>query len=468
MSEGHLLLRTKSQEPRANLKSPPGRRRQNVKSKKVAIVGAGVMGLTLAYLLTKNQYDVTVFEKDGQVGGMSASFDFDGLATERYYHFFCKPDFPVFNLLEELGLSQRLTWRETKMGFFYQGKLYPWGNPVALLLFPRLGLLAKLRFGLQVFLSVKRDRWDRLDRLTAVDWARKFVGEKGYRVLWDSLLRLKFHSYRDQVSAAWVWRRLRRVGRSRKSMLTESLAYLAGGIAPLLSALQERITSGGGTIRLQAGVSRLLVDENNQRISGITVDRRDIPFDIVVTTIPLPYIPAMAPGLPGEVLERYRRLDNIGVVCPILKLTRPLTGNFWLNISDDSINLPGLIEYTNLNPLPDKLVYFPFYLHRNQADFSKPDGYFLDRVRDYCRRINPGFNASWVLGERVHRYEYAQPVCPPGYLEMLPPVKTVLQGLYIMDTSYYYPEDRSISESVNAAQRLLGMIEGQGGMTGSD
>ena len=431
-------------------------------AKKVAVVGAGVMGLTLAYLLTGKGYRVTVFEKDERVGGMSASFDFDGLTTERYYHFFCKPDVPVFDLLEELGLSHRLKWRETKMGFFYQGKLYKWGNPLALLLFPRLGLMAKIRFGLQVFLSVRKNKWDKLDRLTAVQWAKQWAGEKAYHALWDSLLSLKFHAYKDRVSAAWVWRRLRRVGRSRKNMFNETLAYLEGGTAQLLTALQNKIMAGEGKIRLQAGVGQIRIDKDKNRISGVTVDREEHRFDIVVSTIPLPYIPGMAPGLPQEVLEKYKRLDNIGVVCPILKLSQPLTENFWLNINDSRIRLPGLIEFSNLNPLPSKLVYFPFYLHREQEEFSRADDYFFDTVVGYCEKINPHFKRSWVLAWRVHRCEFAQPVCPPGFLQALPPVKTAVEGFYIMDTSYYYPEDRSISESIKAAHHLAAMIDSAG------
>jgi len=420
--------------------------------KKIAVVGAGVMGLTLAYELIKTGYDVTVFEKDDRPGGMSASFDFDGLIIERYYHFFCKPDTPIFELLKELGIDHLLKWKETQMGFFYEGKLYKWGNPAALLLFPRLGLISKIRFGLQVFLSVKRDRWDKLDRITAARWAKDWSGKKAYNALWDSLLRLKFHWFHDQISAAWVWRRLRRVGRSRKNMFTETLAYLEGGVEELLTGLQKKIIAGGGKIFLNANVKHIDVDKN--KVTGLVVNGEEHFFDGVVTTVPLPYIPRLIPGLPGEVTKKYAGLDNIGVVCVLLKLSSPLTENFWLNISDRTIELPGVIEFSNLNPLPEKLVYFPFYLHRTDEKFSKSDQYFIDLVKGYCKRINRNFGESWVLGQRVHRYEYAQPVCPPGFSQGLPPVKTVIEGLYVMDTSYYYPEDRSISESVNAAQKL--------------
>lgn len=413
------------------------------------------MGLTLAYRLLNLGYDVTLFEKDDRIGGMSASFDFDGLKIERYYHFFCKPDNPVFDLLKELNLDHFLIWKETKMGFFYEGKLYPWGNPLALLMFPGLGFTSKIRFGLQVLLSIKRNKWSKLDRLTAVEWIKVFEGEKAYDVLWDSLLRLKFHEFKDQLSAAWIWRRLRRVGMSRKNMLRETLAYLEGGVNKLLEALENNINELKGRIFLNSDVTHIYMDELRNKVTGVVVNGHKHEFDKVITTIPLPYIPKIVLGLPGDLIERYKQLDNIGVVCVILKLTRPLTGNFWLNISDKEIDLPGVIEFSNLYPMEKKIVYFPFYLHRTHPWFSESDAFFVDSVKRYCKRINKEFAGDWVLGEKVHRYEYAQPVCPPGFLDLLPPVKTRVEGLYIVDTSYYYPEDRSLSESIREAQEII-------------
>ena len=55
----------------------------------------------------------------------------DGLKIERYYHFICKTDTPLFELLAELGLSDRLKWTDTRMGYYFDGHLYKWGTPMA-------------------------------------------------------------------------------------------------------------------------------------------------------------------------------------------------------------------------------------------------------------------------------------------------------------------------------------------------
>jgi hypothetical protein len=47
--------------------------------------------------------------------------------------------------------------------------------------------------------------------------------------------------------------------------------------------------------------------------------------------------------------------------------------------------------------------------------------------------------------------------CEPGYLERLPPVALPIRGLWLADTSYYYPEDRGISESIDFGRSMARM-----------
>jgi protoporphyrinogen oxidase len=49
---------------------------------------------------------------------------------------------------------------------------------------------------------------------------------------------------------------------------------------------------------------------------------------------------------------------------------------------------------------------------------------------------------------KASRYRFAQPICQPEFLKDLPPFELPIKGLMAADTSYYYPEDRGISESI--------------------
>jgi len=79
---------------------------------KVAVIGAGAMGLAAAYHALNAGHEVAVYEGDKIAGGMAAHFDFDGLSIERFYHFVCKADKPLFDLMAELGIGDKIVWRE--------------------------------------------------------------------------------------------------------------------------------------------------------------------------------------------------------------------------------------------------------------------------------------------------------------------------------------------------------------------
>ena len=89
--------------------------------KKIAIIGAGIMGLSTAHYLIKQGYEVTIFEKNACIGGMAQHFDFNGFNIERYYHFHCTSDYDYFELLKEFNLEENLKWVNTKMGYWFDG-----------------------------------------------------------------------------------------------------------------------------------------------------------------------------------------------------------------------------------------------------------------------------------------------------------------------------------------------------------
>lgn len=419
---------------------------------RVAVLGAGPMGLAVAYQLARDGHHPVVFEADDRVGGMTAAFDFSGLSIERYYHFHCISDHAFLKVLDELGLAAQMRWVETKMGYWYQNQLQPWGNPIALLKFRGLSFVAKFRYGLHAFLSTKRNDWKPLDHVEATGWIQRWVGKEAYDVLWRKLFDYKFYNYTDNLSAAWIWSRIRRIGRSRYSLFREKLGYLEGGSETLLQAMRVDIQANGGEIRLKSPVTRVLIEEG--KIQGLDVGGRVEAFDKVISTIPLPYVPKVMPDLPPHILEQFKAVKNIAVVCVIAKLRKAVTENFWLNTNDPEMDIPGLVEYTNLRPLDHHIVYVPFYIPGEHPKFSEPDQNFLDKVRTYLKKINPSLTDEDFIDIRASRYRYAQPICDPGYLDNLPPAALPIKGLWVADTSYYYPEDRGISESIDFGRKM--------------
>ena len=423
---------------------------------RVAVIGAGAMGLAAAYHALKLGHEVTVFEADRVAGGMAAHFDFDGLSIERFYHFVCKSDHSTFELLEELGIADKLVWRDTSMGYFVDGRHYRWGDPFALLAFPKLGLISKLRYGLHMFLATKRRDGSKLENVAAKDWFVKWDGMRAYDVLWRRLFDLKFYEYADDISAAWIWTRIKRVGTSRSSLMQEQLGCIDGGSQTLIDALVQAVAARGGSLRLGARVSEITAAAG--RVTGLVADGEGLAFDAVISTVPTPFVSALVPGLSDAAKARYDAIRNIGVVCVVLKLAKSVSPHFWLNINDATIDIPGLVEFSNLRRLPDTVVYVPYYMPQTHPKFSRSSEEFVAEAYGYLRRLNPALQAGDLKASQVGRLKYAQPVCPPGFLARLPKVQTEISGLQIADTCFYYPEDRGISESVRYGRLMARAI----------
>ena len=128
-----------------------------------------------------------------------------------------------------------------------------------------------------------------------------------------------------------------------------------------------------------------------------------------------------------------------------------------MNINDERIEIPGLIEYSNLNPLDGSaIIYAPYYMPQMHPKYRREFRAFIDETLGYMRLIRPDFDATQeVVAATASRYEFAQTVCTPGFYEALPPMKSKVKGLYMADTSHYYPEDRSISESLRIGAQLV-------------
>lgn len=419
---------------------------------RVAVLGAGPMGLAVAYQLVKDGHQPVIFEADDRVGGMTATFDFSGLTIERYYHFHCISDHAFLDMLDELGIADKMHWMPTKMSYWFQGRLQAWGNPVALLRFKGLSFLAKCRYGLHAFLSTKRKDWEPLDAVDAVKWIKRWVGSEAYEVLWRRLFDYKFYQFTDNLSAAWIWSRIRRIGNSRYSLMKEKLGALEGGSDTLLQAMKKAIEEAGGIINLRSAVSKVNITDGC--VTGIDTLGGTESFDKVVSTIPLPYVSRVMPDLPEEVLARFKDVQNIAVVCVIVKLKKALTDSFWLNVNDPEMDIPGIVEYTNLRKLDNHVLYVPFYMPGEHEKFQDADQVFLDKVRTYLKKINKALTDDDFIDMRASRYRYAQPVCEPGFMKKLPPVALPVKGLWVADTSYYYPEDRGISESIAFGRKM--------------
>jgi protoporphyrinogen oxidase len=410
------------------------------------VIGGGPAGLKAAHELVKAGAQVTLLESGPVLGGLASSFDVQGTRIERYYHFICKGDDDLLETLAELGLSARLHWKSSRMAYFVDGQVYPFLTPLELLRFRPLSFVDRLRAGLAVKLA-QRLREEDLAPQQAIPWLKKMFGEAAYGVIWEPLMRFKFAEHAPRISAAWIWARMVRLSRSRANPWREELGYLEGGSQTVLEGLGRDFERRGGRILLNAPVEQIRFSEG--RIAGVRVGGETLPAEALVSTITTSRFRQLAVGFEGPYVEALKRIPTIGIFCLFLRLSRPVTPFFWVNANDPRVPFAGMIEYTNLNPLPelggDHVLYVPQYLSADDPRYAQSDEQVLRSYSDALALVNPAFDPSWIRFSAVFRDRYAQPICLTDYRETTPAIATPVPNLFLTDSCQLHPHDRSIS-----------------------
>ena len=113
---------------------------QSNQPKSWAIIGGGMLGMTLAHLLAKQGQNVTLFEGANHLGGLASAWSLGDVVWDRHYHVTLLSDTRLRSLLAELNLEKDMRWVETRTGFYTDGKLYSMSNTWEFLRFPPLSL----------------------------------------------------------------------------------------------------------------------------------------------------------------------------------------------------------------------------------------------------------------------------------------------------------------------------------------
>jgi protoporphyrinogen oxidase len=430
---------------------------------RVAVIGGGIAGLVAARDLGRAGADVTVLERAPILGGQAASFSIGpGQEIERYYHFICMGDSGYLGMLDELGIADRLRWQVTDMGLFLDGELHTLGDPLSLLRFPHLRVRDKARFALTTAATKFRPAtgWEHLEDVAAVDWLIRSYGERTYRILYQPLLDSKFQEHAPDISAAWMWARLHRLGQSRSRTLKERIGYLVGGSAAYVDALEKSVAEHGMELRPATGVDRIAVEDG--RAIGVIIGGQHHAYDAVLSTVPVPHALRLFEGLEGPYFDNLRSLEYLGVLVVTMRLDRSFSRYYWTNVSDARLPMSGVIEATNLHPLPelggDAILYIPQYLSPDSPGYVEDDQTVVERYCEALSLMNPTFDRSWVKAHWVHRERWTQPICRRGFTAQVPAIRTSVPGLYLTDSYQLHPHDRAISFSTDLGREAARLV----------
>jgi protoporphyrinogen oxidase len=219
---------------------------------------------------------------------------------------------------------------------------------------------------------------------------------------------------------------------------------------------------GNVKIRKQTPVRKINILDRRVTSVEVVGEEEPLPVRYLISTIDLNRLSSILPVHEGSIADSLSGIDYLGVVCGLLKLERPVTDSFWVNVNDEAIPFNGFIEYSNLNQhlniTDESIVYVPYYIMNSDKRFSMSDEELLLEFVQGLNRINPSISQSSVIDYQISRATGAQAVCTVGFSHKVPRHETPLDGLLITDSTQYYPEDRTISAAIRLGRRVASII----------
>ncbi len=424
---------------------------------KIGIIGAGFTGLAAAFYLQKKGHHVTIFEKDKLPGGLALGYKEKGWdwTLEQHYHHWFTNDKSVLELAEEI--NHKVIVKRPKTSSFVEGGIYQLDSPVSLLKFPKIPIIDRLRTGVALAFLKYNPIWKPLEKYRAVPYLKKFMGEKSYKTIWEPLMVNKLGKYAPTVSLAWFWARIYK--------RTPSLAYPEGGFLHFASHLEDVLVKNNVVIHHETEVLSINAKKTPQITFRNNREQTEV-FDKIIVTVPSPLFIKIAPSLPKKYVDSLTRLKGIGAINLVLRLSKQFMkdGTYWLNMCDIKSPILAVVEHTNFMDSKkynnEHLLYVGNYNPVDDKKFALNEDELLNLYHPYLEKISPGYKKT-IIGERVFKAFFAQPIIPPNYSMNIPAFRTPLKNVYLANIQQVYPWDRGTNYAVELGKKISDYLKNE-------
>jgi len=422
-----------------------------------AIVGGGILGMTLAYRLVQQGKQVTLFESAPQLGGLASAWKLGNVVWDRHYHVILLSDSYLRSLLQELGLESEIQWKETKTGVYSHGKLYSVSNAIEFLQFPPLKLIDKLRLAFNIIYGSKIKNWQKLEKMTVTQWLKRWSGIRVFESFWLPLLRAKLGENYKKASAAFIWAIIARLYSARRTGLKkEMFGYLPGGYARILSRFEAILNDTGVNIKLGHQVTQICSTFTG-KIKVKFAEQWPEKFDQVILTIPAAITAKLCPEFTQKEKQSLQGIDYQGIICASVLLKNPLSPYYVTNITDSWIPFTAVIEMSALVDRQhfggNNLIYLPKYVASNDTIFSLSDQEIETLFLNALEQMYSHFNRDDVLSFQISRVKYVLAISTLNYSQKLPPKHTSIPGIHIINSAHIVNGTLNVNETIQLAEK---------------
>jgi protoporphyrinogen oxidase len=434
---------------------------------KIAIIGSGFLGLTLALRLAEQGNQVTIFESANEIGGLASVWQIGDITWDKHYHVTLLSDSFTRKIVGELGLENEFEWVETKTGFYTDGKLVSMSNTLEFLKFPLLDLISKFRLGGTIFYASKVKDWKALEKISVEDWLTKLSGKKTFEKMWKPLLKAKLGEAYKETSAAFIWATIQRMYAARNSGLKkEMFGYVRGGYTRVLQRFAEVLQEKGVEICLNSRVLSCHAGTRGRGDAEICVkyESKDQKpqttnqFDKVILTCPSNIAATICPQLTESERVKLSNIKYQGIICASVLMKKSLSNYYVTNITDKT-PFTGIIE---MSALVDKkefggnaLVYLPKYVAPDDELFEKSDAEIEEIFLNALEKMYSHFKREDILEFKISRVRNVFPIPTLNYSANVPDVKTSLDGVFIVNSAQITNGTLNVNETIQLAEKFF-------------
>jgi len=420
-------------------------------SKSIAILGAGVSGLSAAYYLKKNGFEVKVFEREEYYGGLARSFIWHGFTCDFAAHRFFTNDEDVLHSVFQLNPMLRHI-RRSKL-YLKRAWVNDPINPMELI--PLLSISEK--FSLIKELIRPTRSTDGSNNFEDFILARygKTMHVNFFQPSTEKLFRIPA----SEISVLWAKRKARLVnplkkmdGKSRKYF---SYFYypLEGGYGSICDAYFRGVNED---VIMSAEVTGII--SKDEQVAAIQYQQngqtKTYNCDAVISTLPLTITASM---LGIDVPLGFQKVDAV-----YLLLNKPEAGPYhWVYFIDSDMSINRMVEFKHMsryNAPPNTTVLCAEVTSEEENITTKV---IFDLVRSgYLKEKD-------VLDSLVIREEYAYPVYKVGYETIVAKTLSQIQkykGVYILGRSAEFIH-REVDDIIDTSKKLVKrlLLEEKGG-----
>lgn len=448
--------------------------------KHIVVLGAGITGLSTAYKLAEDGFQVTVLEKSDRVGGLARSYVRGGYTYDYGPHRFHTHNPELIELIERL-LGDNLGIRERQSRIFMDNRFffYPLklGNllrnlPPTVLINSFLGYLA---------IKAKNTLREAPDA-NFEDWVLNRYGRPLYRKFFGVYTEKTWGIPCTEISADWAsqritllsfWDAIKKTvfrpkgGNTPRTYVSKFWYPKKGGIGEICRRLAEEIEKMGGRVILGADVRGL--DAAGGQVERVRYHHedaeREVQPDAVISTVPLTLLCRMMnPGPSAEVLAQINAMTHRSMVFVYLALSRDkITDDHWIYLPEDTLTVHRISEFKNFSPANapagETVVCCEITCDFEDEVWTCPDEKLREIAVNDLVRIGL-IKKEEVIDEWSHRTRFAYPIYDLQYAERLESAKGFIEQFVNLHTAgrqglfKYNNMDHSLEMGLEASKDL--------------